>query len=538
MPQIIKVESEHTVLYKERFLYSKRCPSQKIEALVSSVEPLERHLYIFASPVLGYGAWSLIKKLPSSSFVIFVECDKELSNVFEEHFLNTNVALLNYIYSEDIASIITYIEKITKFNFKSASLIRGSAGFSLYEDFYNELLREVERVTSIFWKNRITLIEMGRLYAKNIFLWLRFILKDDKKRCKAMPKESVKKPILVLGAGPSLDTSYEFIKKNREKVFLLAVDAAFSSLSDVDIYPDAVVILEAQHWILDAFLTSNNRSIPLFASITSTPKVCNILHSDIFLYATEYASLSLLEELKTLLPNLPFFQPLGSVGLQILAIALFIAKKNIPILHTGLDFSWQKGYTHAKSSFKIKNILSRTNKLNSLYSLANVCSLSSHITSIGKDNKKLSSTPILQNYATLYKKVFAPLPNIFDIAPFGLHIKDRTLKNEDAQNMIDSYSNNFDNNIKKCEYFGVKELRKLLSKEKENLCKLKKMLVGDIPFDFDTASSIIKNSKYLYIHFPDYIDFSSLKIQNLSFLKRIRIELEFFLKIINIDNLY
>ena len=538
MPQVIKVGCEYTVLYKERFLYSKRYPSQKIEALVSSVEPLERHLYIFASPLLGYGVWNLIEKLPTSSFAIFVECDRKLANVFEEYFLNihSDAKRLNYINSASIENIITYIEKLTKFSFKSVSLIRGSAGFLLYENFYNNLLLEVERLTSIFWKNRITLIEMGRLYAKNIFLWLRFILKDNKKKYNPLPKESVEKPILVLGAGPSLDASYEFIKKNRDKVFLLSVDAAFSALSDVDICPDAVVILEAQHWILDAFLTSDNRNIPLFASITSTPKVCNVFHSDIFLYATEYASLSLLDNLKALMPNLPFFQPLGSVGLQILAIALFIAKKNVPILHTGLDFSWQKGYTHAKSSFKIKNILARTNKLNSLYSLANVCPLSSHITSIGKDNKKLSSTPILQSYAALYKKFFAPLSNIFDIAPFGLSINDKTLKSEVAQKIIDSCMNKSDNNIKKRECFKEERFKKLLLKEEKNLLTLKKMLVGDIPFDSDIAYNIIKESNYLYIHFPDCIDFSALKIQDISFLKRIRIELEFFLKIIkNVD---
>ena len=107
------------------------------------------------------------------------------------------------------------------------------------------------------------------------------------------------------------------------------------------------------------------------------------------------------------------------------------------------------------------------------------------------------------------------------------------MKSEDAQKIIDFHIDSTNNTITRQGYLDTLKLKKLLLKETEKLHTLKKMLTGDMPFDLDIASNILKSSNYLYIHFPDYTDFSTLKIQDISFLKRIRIELEFFLKIIN-----
>ena len=56
------------------------------------------------------------------------------------------------------------------------------------------------------------------------------------------------------------------------------------------------------------------------------------------------------------------------------------------------------------------------------------------------------------------------------------------------------------------------------------------MLIGVEAFDEMRFSSILKTSDYLYSHFPDF-SFNRLEI---SFLKRIRIEIEAFYKIIGI----
>ena len=65
--------------------------------------------------------------------------------------------------------IIKKLDEVASFNFKKCTLIRASGGYALYQDFYDKLFQNIDYEVSNFWKNKITLIAMGRLYAKNIF---------------------------------------------------------------------------------------------------------------------------------------------------------------------------------------------------------------------------------------------------------------------------------------------------------------------------------------------------------------------------------
>lgn len=530
-PLLVKTEGgEYTVQYKGRFLYSKKAPSSSVETLISSISSFENTLFIFASPVLSYGLSSLISHISSSSFIFIVECDEALASLFEKAKQNYQQRQnVYYIHSSNILEIIKKIDELTSFNFKKCTLIRASGGYALYQDFYNELFQDIENEVSNFWKNKITLIAMGSLYAKNIFKNIINFALDEKKRIHPLQKSQLDKPILVLGAGPSLDESYEFIKKNRDRLFLLAVDVALPALSSLSIIPDAVLLLEGQYWVETSFLASNNRNITVFSDISSNPHIFNIMKGNIFLYGSNYAKLFFLSDIKASVSNIPFFDSLGSVGLLAIQIALFISKEGVPIFHTGLDFSYTKGYSHAKGSSSYHNLMINTNRLKSLYIGENIFP-TGMLKLDGKKNKKIFSTAILQHYANFYKKIFLHFTNIFDIAKSGVVLREPTSE-ELAQKIIDDFF--------KCEHNGVaplnktleiKALLKYLKKEREKLKTLKNMLIGEKKFDKDEVSSIIKTSDYLYSHFPD----STINVMDISFLKRIRIEIDVFSKIISI----
>ncbi len=530
VPHVVETEAgEQTVQYKGRFLYSKKAPSSSIEALISSITSFENTLFIFASPVLGYGISSLVSHLHPSSFLLIVECDEQLANLFERTSKKLQKENIKYFCSFDIIEIIKKLANFTSFNFKKCTLVRGSGGYALHQDFYNNLLQTIEQEISIFWKNKITLIAMGRLYAKNIFKNILNILLDNKKRIYPLKKSYIDKPILVIGAGPSLDNSYEFIKKNRNKLFLLAVDVTLPALSLLSITPDAVLLLEGQYWVESSFLTSTNRDIVLFSDLTSNPHIFNIITGNIFLYGTNYAKMNFLNDIQNVFSNVPFFDSVGSVGLLAIQIALFISKKNVPIFHTGLDFSQGAGFSHSKGSSNWYNMMICNNRLKSLYPSENIFP-SGGFKLLGKENKRVFSTPILQAYANLYKKLFAHISNIFDIADSGIVLRELTSE-ESAQKYIEDYStyryidtSNTNNKIE------IKSILEYLKREKEKLETLKNMLIGVETFDKEKFSFILKTSDYLYSHFAD----TSLSEMDISFLKRIRIEIEVFYKVINI----
>ena len=529
-PLLFETEGgEYTVQYKGRFLYSRRAPSSSVENLISSISSFESTLFILVSPVLGYGLSSLISRLHSSSFLFIIECDRALANLFEKSkckFVNTNV---QYLHSSNMLEIIRKIDELTFFNFKKCTLIRASGGYTLYQDFYNNLFQNIEHEVSNFWKNKITLIAMGRLYARNIFKNIINVLFDVEKRIYPLKKSYIDKPILVLGAGPSLDESYEFILKNRNRLFLIVVDVALPSLSSLCITPDAVLLLEGQYWIESAFLASSNRSVTLFSDVTSNPHIFNIMNGNVFLYGSNYAKMKFLSDIRKIFCNIPFFDSMGSVGLLAIQIALFISKEGVPIFHTGLDFSQGAGFSHAKGSSTWHNLMINNNRLKGLYPSENVFP-NGLMKLDGKRNQKVFSTPILQSYANLYKRLFAHFANIFDIASCGVVLREITSE-ESAQKKIESFfetkhnDESFSNNV-----IETKLLVNYLKNEKEKLEKLRNMLIGTEIFDENEVSSILKTSDYLYSHFPDV----SLNVTDISLLKRIRIEVEVFYKIINI----
>lgn len=529
-PLLVETEAgEHTVQYKGRFLYSKKAPSSSIKSLISSILSFENTLFVFASPVLGYGLSSLISKLPLSSFLAIVECDETLDILFKKNGCQLQEKNLQYFHSSNILEIIKKLDEKTSFNFKKCYLIRASGGYALHQDFYNQLFQNLEARVANFWKNKITLIAMGRLYAKNIFKNAINVLGDEKKRVYALKKSYVNKPIMVLGAGPSLDKSYEFILKNREKLFLLAVDVLLPALSSLAITPDAVLLLEAQYWIEASFLASSNRDITLFTDITSNPHVFNMMKGNIFLYGSKYANMQFLKDIQDVFSNIPFFDSVGSVGLLAIQIALFISKNETPIFHTGLDFSYDKGFSHSKGSSNCCNLMINNNRFKSLYPSETV--FPSGVMKIeGKKGKMLFSTPILQSYAALYKKLFIKFSNLFDISNDGIVLRELTSE-EIAQKYIESFfeTKHASVNLENSE-IEMTPILTYLKKEKEKLETLRNMLIGIETFDKEKFTSILKNSDYLYSHFPD----NSLNVEDVSFLKRVRIELEAFYKIITI----
>ena len=531
-PLLIKTEGgEHTVQYKGRFLYSKKSPSSSVSTLISSITSFENTLFVFASPVLGYGLPFIISHLHSSSYLLIVEYDNALASLFEKTGHNWKSKNIQYLHSSNIGEIIKEVYISTSFNFKKCNLIRASGGYALYQDFYNNLFQNLEHEISNFWKNKITLIAMGHLYAKNIFKNIvNVLLNSQRTRVYALKKSYIDKPILVLGAGPSLDESYEFIQKNRNSLFLLAVDVSLPALLSLSIVPDAILLLEGQHWVEASFLASSAKDIVLFSDITSNPHMFHIMKGNIFLYGSNYAKLEFLKNIQDIFSNIPFFDSVGSVGLLAIQIALFISKGGVPIFHTGLDFSHSYGFSHAKGSSPWNNLMINNNRLKSLYPAESI--FSDRVTKfLGKENKEVFSTPILQSYANLYKRLFSHFNNIFDIAKHGLVLRKITSEEVAQKHIEDFFKRKHTSDLS---FIGINietmPLINYLKNEKEKLETLKNMLIGVVAFDMDEFSSILKSSDYLYSHFPD----SNSKIAEISFLKRIRIEIEVFYKIINI----
>ncbi len=552
-------------------------------AQIASLQIPDSTLILCLSPVLGYGLKELAKKLPASSYLLALECDQVLMRFSLEHcdFSPFVQQRFSYIRTDSVAEALKKIESLQLFPFKKCIALSCSGGVQLNQTFYDNVRLYADEIISRFWKNRITLMHLGRNYAHNTFRNLlslaRSLAKSPARQMtgsltrslvrspESSPAEfsalgvpsskrnfqlltgdeRIRKPLLVAGAGPSLDTARDFIIKNRNSFFLLAVDAAAAALLP-DIQPDAIVLVESQYWIDSAFIGLCKYGIPVFADLTASPRALQVCGGNVYFFCTEYARLKYLERLyQTLQPLI--LLPMGSVGLTALQLALALAAPRLPVLHTGLDFAWQNGLTHAAGSSPVKKLFAEINRTESPYKLS-ISTGMQHI--VGKKGFSYWTTPTLSGYAELYRHTFSGNERIIDIGTEGCFLNGRQADMTEAERILTdvcasdadstaigtgcSQTNAVDTFFDSvCESDTANEryeaLCGYLAGEAEALTMLNDHLQGKRSISEHTMEQLFSERDYLYSHFPDAARGYSL---DLGFLKRAGIELRYLLKIL------
>ena len=537
-PSLVETRQGVSVLYKDHFLYSKYDPSKAILNIISNLSIPEYSIILIFSPVLWLGLKELLAKLPVTSSIAVFEYEKPLFDFAQENFpnelkdhLNNKIQIFN---KSDIKKYFTFIQKQ---HFRKCLKIDFSAASALYKDDYNKIFTLTQRVIDQFWKNRLTLIKFGRLYSKNIFKNLTLL--SDAIPLASLYK-SVTKPILVLGAGESLNTTILELKKNFSKFFIICVDAAAAPLLDNGITPDAIIAVEGQQVIEKSYIgTPADSKCLLIMDLVSRNHIPYITKGKYSFFVSNYADMNFFELLKNynLLP--PVIKPLGSVGLVSMEIALKLRKDiNIPVLFSGLDFSYSIGITHAKGTASHKALLSSTSKLKSVLNISSAFNTGTS-SIICANGKKMITSKALESYALLFNENFEDEQNIFDIRTSGINL---TSAKADLDHFIESLPANLNSNSYELNlnYQAIPKsnITSFLQNEKQALEELKDLFTyadnsalrkKDISLN-EQIDSILTNREYLFIHFPDAVGPTNPQ----SYYNRIRIELDFFLKEINV----
>ncbi len=232
---------------------------------------------------------------------------------------------------------------------------------------------------------------------------------------------------------------------------------------------------------------------------------------------------------------LSIIEPMGSVGLAAVYIALKIRKdENVKIFTLGLDFAFSAGKTHAKGTQSSLNLFFQQNRFNPPQNY-NACFSNESISFLGKDKKISYTNEALKNYAIQFKNIFSKEKNIFDLSTFGFDIG-LPIKTDFSE-----FLNENGSNIETEELFAEsknsspeKKIKTFFQNEILALEKAKSLLANGEKSEYreknisleEQLKSLLENRDYLYIHFPDGQKFKT----EISFLKRIRAEINFFLK--------
>lgn len=513
-PCLVETSQGFSVKYKEKFLYSKYNPAKAITGKIENMEILPGTVFLGFSAVLPYGVSELSEKLPENCIILLCEADdclrtfaadfykekiKHVVNVTYAEMLNLPVILQKSSYTFQDGTSVDFAG-----HFRRVIRLDFSAGVQFHEDFYLKLETACIGAVRQFWTNRFTLTKFGRRYSRNLFRNLQK-LEETKPVSDYIGKISA--PIFVFGAGESAEKGIEILRERGDRPFVLCADTAFHMLKSKGIMPDGIVVDEAQSVIAQSFIGARKaKNVQIFQSLCSVPSVAGrkFPGEKISYYATEYASNSFFDELK----NKSFFPPVipafGSVGITVYVLAcLFRKDTSVPVYCYGLDFAYSTGKTHGNGTPAHKRQLRNTNRVKGIENFG-AC-YGNNVLKMPEGSPFPFSTPILASYAETFKAV----------ADQNKELSETILSQFFNKSGKDDFS----------------EINRFIETEKTALLELRDLLSGKTEVTEEVRSKRIKdlleNRQYLYLHFPDGYKFS----MDLSFLKRIRSEIDGFLKI-------
>ena len=583
-PRAVDAGRGVSVLYKGRYLFSRYDPYKTLQKRLESFSVLPESLILCFSPVLPFVIDSirhmLMRKNISGCFILGAEADEALYDFYRaqkkadvqtphgdfprttDHtadakklrdFCPDAAVLLNHV--SDIARLLEGAPFGGRYEgaklpdigfFKRVLVFEASGAAAFYKDFYAQSAAFAQNSISMFWKNTMTLVRLGRLFSRNV-------LKNAAQAAVSPPlvKASVHRPILVAGAGPSLDELIPFIRRHAHKLYILAVDAAFRPLLDSGIRPDAVVAVESQCVSRRAFFGTKGSGVPVIADLCARSTNLRVSGGTVSFFMSEYAKLPLLGRIKKALPDVPVFPPLGSVGLAAVEVALFLRRTHESVFVCGLDFSYPAGLSHCKESPSYKEMMNELNRLSPAGNPSGAFKAGAFFIE-GKDGSQAACDPALKSYAELFSARYKNTENLYDLSPSGIDLALPCISEADACSLMEAFSARTNRREpaaregktssaaakkSKSEQKSEKEnangrekipaISAFYEEEKKRLQTLRAALTGEKLLDKADLKALLEECSYVYAHFPDARHGAVLS-QN--FLNRVRSEIDFFLK--------
>ncbi len=382
-----------TVQYLDRWLYSRREPMKNPVRAASTLVIKSETLVFCPSPLLGYGLQELLQRLPERCAVLAVEADERLMAFSLRHIPDDvrKDPRFRYVRTTAAFRVLELFDTLPNAPYRRVARLDLSGGAALFSEFYGDTLSALDEYVSRWWKNRFTLMRLGRNYARNILTNLGL--------AKAAIPFSIpaNKAIYLAGAGPSLEAALPALLQHRERLFVAAVDTAARLLADSGIRPDALILVESQYWIDPAFHGLSRGGIPVWADLTA--RTASVLRTGgpISFFVSEYTTNALLRRLHASGSGPVAVPPLGSVGLTALYLLSQIGTGEAPIFFSGLDFSWERGFTHNRSAPAALEALDRANRMRPL-PLQGLPGTGNAVTVSGRTGPVVT-TPLLEDYA-------------------------------------------------------------------------------------------------------------------------------------------
>lgn len=323
------------------YLYSSVNPEREASLLADSLKQAEE--YMVFGMELGYHVLALLNRYQSARVHVFE------SNIYLLHMAFTYIDWTTYIangrmrvvYNDDLKQLVS--ELSGRFaEMKNAELLVHYPAIKMIED------AQIRQLLEDFFVTTSSMREQGSLLDSNFEV----ISKLNLPECDELKDIFKDKAVVIVGAGPSVDSQLDRLRKYRDKITVFATGHIIRRLVNEGIIPDAVIITDPQPLMYKQIDGVNLKGIPMILLSTASSSVIDYYNGSIYVaYQSGYVP----AEIKAGKIGSTLFETGGSVTTTALDIALrFGAGK---IIFVGVDLAYTGGYSHASGEGrKVENI--------------------------------------------------------------------------------------------------------------------------------------------------------------------------------------
>ncbi len=328
---------------KNILLHSKFDPYKESERFLAEVDFQNYELIIVFGFAYAYHLEIIAGKIRKDTVILIIEKNPAII-----HSAFTNRDLTELLSNENILLMIDPSEDNIADLLKGRSSARTSfitqrASYQLYPDYYSNLSNIVKSYLSLKDVNIATLTKFEKIWTSNIARTVNIFVSNPGSNSFY---GKLNFPAIVIGAGPSLNNSIDFIKNNSSKAILIAVDTAYNILTANGIEPHFCVCADPQIINARYFENMNKTNTILISDPTVHPAVYRFYKGQIAVCGMTFEMMKWIEDITG---DKGEINHGGSVSTNAYDFAKRIGANKVYLV--GQDLSFTNGLAHAKGSY-------------------------------------------------------------------------------------------------------------------------------------------------------------------------------------------
>lgn len=341
---------------KSFFIHSKYAPYKEAQRFLSDIEFDAYNLFVVFGFGYGYHLELMLEKMPVDSYLLVIEKNagivkSAIKNRKLKKIISDKRLLLLIDPTEDDISVILKGKSSYKITFVTH---RGS--HQIDPEYYSNVSNIVKSYLSSKEANIATLSKFEKLWSTNIAANILQLLKNP--GVNIFYDEFPNYNALVIGAGPSLVKSMDFIKQNKDRLLLIAVDTAYYLLKKEGVEPHFCITADPQIINARYFENSTETKTVLVTDPVTHPSIFRFYKGRKVICSPAFDTYKWIEKFSGVKGEITHG---GSVSTNAVDFAYRLGVKKIYLI--GQDLAFTGGYAHAKGSYLDEQIHNVSNRL-------------------------------------------------------------------------------------------------------------------------------------------------------------------------------